>query len=359
MIIGTCGFASTGSSAVSDYLKEFDENQVLDAFEFTIPYLPDGLEDLEYHLMQHTCRDDSCGIAIPRFRRYMRRYELNLKQSYSFPPKQLRDITETFISRIVQMKWNTAKRTDVLLYPTWFYYYVGFRLMKQHVLPFLSRKAGHCVHLYPYRDVEVSVYPTCFLEASKQFIRDILIGMGADFKKNIVLDQPFVGEDPTRSFHFFDNPKAIVVDRDPRDNYLFTRKVLYKSSNLIPVDRVEDFVKYYRLFRDGHPYKNKHDDVLCLHFEDMVYKYEATTKRIREFCGLGENPRPQSIFSPEISMPNTQLFLRFPEYADDIKYIERELPEYLYDFSDCPQPGLSGKMFEGKSPLNKKKRNEV
>ena len=25
MIIGTCGFCSTGSSAVSDYLMEFDE----------------------------------------------------------------------------------------------------------------------------------------------------------------------------------------------------------------------------------------------------------------------------------------------------------------------------------------------
>ena len=74
MVIGTCGFASTGSSAVSDYLKEFDQNQVLDRFEFTIPYLPDGLEDLEYNLMQHISRDDSCAIAIPRFKRFMKKH---------------------------------------------------------------------------------------------------------------------------------------------------------------------------------------------------------------------------------------------------------------------------------------------
>jgi hypothetical protein len=75
MIIGTCRFCSTGSSAVSDYLKEFDENQVLDRLEFTMVYLPDGLEDLDYHLNKNVNRDDNCGIAIPRFRRFMRTYE--------------------------------------------------------------------------------------------------------------------------------------------------------------------------------------------------------------------------------------------------------------------------------------------
>ena len=50
MIIGVCGFCSTGSSAVSDYLKEFKENQVLDMLEFTLAYIPDGLGDLEYIL---------------------------------------------------------------------------------------------------------------------------------------------------------------------------------------------------------------------------------------------------------------------------------------------------------------------
>ena len=42
MVIGTCGFGSTGSSAVSDYLKEFDENCTLDRAEFTIVHFPDG-----------------------------------------------------------------------------------------------------------------------------------------------------------------------------------------------------------------------------------------------------------------------------------------------------------------------------
>ena len=35
MIVGACGFGSTGSSVVTDYLKEFDGIQVKDDFEFT------------------------------------------------------------------------------------------------------------------------------------------------------------------------------------------------------------------------------------------------------------------------------------------------------------------------------------
>lgn len=355
MIIGTCGFASTGSSAVSDYLKEFDENQVFTQFEFTMPYLPDGLEDLEYHLTQHICRDDSCGIAIPRFRRCVKKkFEALLAKKCSVSPKQLEEITDKFIRSIVQLEWKASKRTDVLLYPSSLYYF-GYKLMRRRVLPRIQRKVGHVVDMWPYRKVEVSIYPENYVEAAKQFIRDIIISMGADYNKNIVLDQPFLGSNPVRSFRYFDNPKAIVVDRDPRDNYLFTKLVLYKTENLMPVDDVKTFVKYYRLFRDKHPYKQPNDDVLCIHFEDMVYNYEETTKRIREFCHLPQNPRPKSVFDPDMSMANTQLYLRYPEYAADIEYITKELPEYLFDFDKYPRPSTFGKMFSGSSPLNRRK----
>jgi hypothetical protein len=354
MIIGTCGFASTGSSAVSDFLKEFDENQVFDQFEFTLPYLPDGLEDLEYHLTQHVCRDDSCGIAIPRFKRCIEKeFGLVLKKQFNISQQQLNEITRQFLDSIVQLKWKTAKRTDMLLNPSWFYYFFGFRVMKCHVLPYLQKKIGRVVDIWPYRDVEVSIFPDNFYEASRSFIRNILSGMGADFNKNIVLDQPFLGSNPVRSFCFFDNPRAIVVDRDPRDNYLFTKLVLYKTENIMPVDDVKTFVKYYRLFRDNHPYKQPDKDVLCVRFEDMIYNYESTTERIRDFCNLPVNPNPKSIFDPNLSIANTQLFLRFPEYKADIEFIEKELPEYLFNYDDYPKPNISGKMFSGKSPLNK------
>lgn len=46
MLIGACGFGSTGSSAVTDYLKEYNSFQVLDRIEFTWVSDVDGLIDL-------------------------------------------------------------------------------------------------------------------------------------------------------------------------------------------------------------------------------------------------------------------------------------------------------------------------
>lgn len=72
MIVGVCGLGYTGSGAVLDLLKEFDENYVIDAMEFALAYTPDGLEDLEYHLVKSPSRYFSSDIAIKRFKNYIK-----------------------------------------------------------------------------------------------------------------------------------------------------------------------------------------------------------------------------------------------------------------------------------------------
>lgn len=352
-IIGTCGFCGTGSSAVSDYLTEFDENQVLDRFEFSIPYLPDGLADLEYHLMKHATRDDSSSIAIPRFRRFMKFHGKSFIKKYGVKEDDFNRIVEDFINEIVQVRFHSVRRSYPLLHPSSFYSYFGWHIMREKVFPRLKKLEIDAAKYWPCQEVEVSVCPDNFLIASKKFVFQLLRLMGADFKRNLVLDQPFSGNDPVSSFHLFDNPKAIVVDRDPRDNYLFTKFVLNKRHvNHMPADSAEHFVSYYEALRHNQPYIRENPNILLLHFEELVYDYDNATKKIRTFVGLGENPRPQSIFVPQMSMANTQLFKRYPEFAEDIKYIEDHLKDYLYDFSPFPEPDLSGKMFMGKSPLN-------
>ena len=122
----------------------------------------------------------------------------------------------------------------------------------------------------------------------------------------------------------------------------------------MPISPVQDFVKYYRLLRDSQPYKENNKRILSIKFEDMVYKYDETTTKIRTFLNLPENPNPKSIFDPAISMPNTQVWKRFPQFAKDIEYIESELSEYLFDFSCYPEPDSNGKMFNGRSPKNRR-----
>lgn len=353
MIIGTCGFCSTGSSAVSDYLKEFDDNQVLDGFEFAFVYLPDGIEDLDYHLNRNINRDDNCGIAVPRFRRAMKKYEHLLANRTGIPEEEVKRKTEDFLDGLIQLKWKSKRRTDPLLYPTWKYKNIGVRLLSQRIIPILNKFFHKQVLCYPFRMVDVCVRPVDFIEKSKELVFWYLEQLGADFSKNIVLDQPFIGNDPAKSFPYYGDAVAFVVDRDPRDNYIFSREYLNKKGRFMPTDTVEEFVRYYKLLRDRQPYQQPNNRICRLNFEEMVYDYDNATAKIRSFLNLPDNPRPRSIFDPSLSINNTQLILKFPQYQKDIEYIERMLPEYLFDFSIFPKPDNSGKMFMGKSPLNK------
>lgn len=354
MIIGTCGFCSTGSSAVSDYLMEFDENQVLDSVELSMVYLPDGIEDLDYHLNHSINRDDNSGIAIPRFRHFMHPYEHLLSLSSGLSEKIVRKKTEDYLDSLIQLKWRSVRRSDAQLYPTWFYAKFGNSLMIQRVIPFLNRLTGKVLMPWPNRTLDFCVKPDCFMEKTKAFVNWYLEGFGADFSKNIVLDQPFIGNDPAKSFKYYGDAIAIVVDRDPRDNYIFNREVLSKKGGFMPSSSVEEFVLYYKKLRDGMPYQKPNARILRLNFEEMVYDYDCATAKIREFCNLPTNPRPKTIFDPMLSINNTQLILKFPQYKDDVEYIERELSDYLFDFERFPKPDNNGKMFMGKSPLNNK-----
>lgn len=353
MIIGTCGFCSTGSSAVSDYLKEFDENQVLDGVEFTYVYLPDGLEDLYYHTTNKISRDDSSSIAIPRFKKFIKHYEKSLCANTKLTKEQFRTITESFIESIIQLRWKGTNRSDSLLFDNIIRRYIGISLFEQRIIPYLNRKLHRCVEMYPMRDLEISIMPDAAEEKYRNYVTELLKAIGADYSKNIVLDQPFVGNDPVSSFHFYEDPYAIVVDRDPRDNYIFAKEFLFRKKKYMPTNNVQEFVKYYRLMRDNMPYKLDNPRVLRINFEDMVYDYSNATRKIREFLGLRENPHPRSVFDPALSINNTQLILKFPQYKQDVEYIEKELSDYLFDFDKYPKPDNSGKMFMGKSPLNR------
>jgi len=236
MIIGTCGFCSTGSSAVSDYLGEFYENQVLDNVEFTYAYLPDGLEDLYYHLTKGISRDDSCSIAIPRFRRFVKHYKRSLSANTAISTGEFQEITDEFLKSIVQMRWVGSNRSDCLLYNNLFHRYIGVSLFEKRVIPFLNKKMHKCIEFYPMREIELCVNPLDADIKFKKYIKDILEAIGADFSKNIVLDQPFAGNDPASSFHFYEDPYAIVVDRDPRDNYIFAKEFLYKKKKFMPTN---------------------------------------------------------------------------------------------------------------------------
>lgn len=344
LTIGCCGFSGTGSSAVSDYLKEFEENIVLDSLEFNLPYLMDGLQDLRYHLHEGGMRDYQCRIAIERYRALCRMladkgYQNATKGSFT-------SLSEKYIKDIIQFEFVGRSRSTS-----------GFQRLVEKLyrrlgvykyLSKLEKKTGREICIYPLQMVSFSVYPEGFEEKTRDYIRNILRDMGADGIKNVVLDQPFSGNNPMAAFSFFDNPKAIVVDRDPRDIYLLMKDFWRPGGfRAIPAGNPRDYCLFHRKLRENMPYLQDNPSVLRIQFEDLIYRYDETTKEVREFCNVsGTAQQPRRYFNPDRSVANTQVFKRYPEYIDDIRYIERELKDYLYPFEKYGNIDTSGEMFE-------------
>lgn len=341
--IGACGFSGTGSSAICDYLKEFDENTVLDSPEFYIPYLMDGLQDLRYHLHEGGMRDFNCRIALTRY--------LDLCNGFEGRPFQrvthgrFRELSAQYIESLKQIEYVGRFRNAGWLRMLFDRMYGKFGVYK--FISSIERKCGKELCIYPLRKVAISIYPEDFDKKTKKYIEDILDAMGRQEGKNVVLNQPFSGNDPAAAFSFFNNPKAIVVDRDPRDIYLLAKDFWRPGGfRAIPADNPRDFCLFYRKLRENMPYKNGNADVLCVQFEDMVYRYKETTSQIRRFCGIEGAQSKQHIFVPKKSINNTQVFKRYPQFKEDIKYIEHELSEYLYPFEQFGDKDTSGQMFE-------------
>lgn len=352
MIIGACGFGSTGSSVITDYLKEFDGITVKDDLEFTWVSGLDGLIDLERAVMNPHNRTADSMYAILRFQEAAQRKKRSYER-HGLKADVLERSVNTFIDAITTTSWYWYDGREDYRYGSKFFFHA---LMKKKIIPKMEKKQGHHVHCWPLREMRISVKPDNFYVAARRHMDELLTGMGLDTDGIIALDQPFAGNNPQACFPFYKDPYAVVMDRDPRDNYVFARTKLLGKFHYIPIDSVEDYIAYYRALRKDQPYLNENPRVLRLRFEDMVYEYDATTEKLRQFLHLPENPRPRSVFDPELSIANTQVFRRYPQFAEDVNKIEKELPEYLFDYSRYPEPNLGKKMFYGKSPLHESYR---
>ena len=341
MIIGVSGYGYSGSGAVVDYLKEREDCDHID-IEFALPYLPHGLQDLEYHLTEGISRYYSCDAAIKDFLALIKKldspkslYRLNMGDSFY---KE----TEKFVTDISQVIWsgwwsNDAFRTGFLR-KTW-----RFRILRRFILAW--ERYHKEKHPLPKSDVMyLSIMPENFLKRAKEYVNFLIDGFGCDRSKVTVINQPFEPNAPERSMRYFDDPKAIIVDRDPRDVYLFAKLVARHNASFIPTDNVEDFVKYHRLCRINSG-KEDPNMVLRLSFEDMVYNYENTVKKINSFVQLPHQSPIKKYFDPDKSINNTQIYLKHPELRSDIEFIERELPEYLYPFDQYEGIRGSGNPF--------------
>ena len=343
MIIGTCGFSWSGSSAVADFLAEFDENQVYNEDEFILAFFPDGIEDLDFNLNTKCSKFLSSTVAIPRFRKVVK---LLLEKATD---GKIDELTDDYLKELVQVKWIGTGQGQVLFHSPYFY------KLSSRIIRHLPEKFSKKYIIPPLTKMEYAIKPDNFDIKTQYYIDCILGCIGLDLNKNIVLDQPFPGNNPVRCMKYFRDSRAIIVDRDPRDLYMLAKEYFPRRTFANPHDDVEDFITFfYHMHKDMKNVANQ-KDILYLRFEDLVFEYEKTTKKIIDFLNLGEHVRPRKHFQPERSMANTRLFEKCKKYPDDIKRIEEKLSDFLFDFDKYSDRKAEGGMFDENPPIEWRK----
>lgn len=330
-MIGVAGYGYTGSSAVFEYLQEFQSLNYV-KHEFSLIFRPDGFEDLNYHLNTNPRRFLSSKYALPRF------ILLNLSffkiyiRNKLIREKAINLLWE-YIDSITQMKWKSPiigfsasningwqKTSAVLRMTNWFY-------------KNLSRFSNNLPDFRCKEEIFFSILPSDFMILSKRYLNELIDLIKINNNSNeIVIDQVVSADSPNSLFDYFDNAKLIIVDRDPRDLFIQCKE-LKKDIGFIPSKNVEDFIQYYRLLRGRGKNENQTNEsnILRIYFEDFVLNFENVTKKISQFIGHQRPKHNKIIFNVSESHKNVNVYPNYPKYKEEINLIENELAGYLYN----------------------------
>ena len=347
MIISTSGFYSTGSSAVFALLEEYNsctagklENWQIPGidYEHILLYTTDGIFDLEDKLL--------IGNSIHRSDEALRRFHEKMLLLYNnnffsmggfkaLLGKDFYSSLENYMNDLVQFRVSGH----------WEYHYGGSRFNLKKMLGSIRRTIMHQeiigeLYKMPFYDktngLQYSfVTDKEFYALTRKFISQYFSMIkGSDTRPNLILNHFLLPHNAFRIPNYFDDDfRLIIIDRDPRDVFVMEKYRARSDNSLLPCGNVKDFVSFWKKLREN--VKPVQDDrIIKIRFEDLIYKYEETIAFLEKNCGLKpeDHLKKGQIFNLEKSIQNTQLFRLDNKWDDEIAYIEKELPEYLYDF---------------------------
>lgn len=314
-IIAVQGFGNSGSSAVLDFLREMRNIQVFGdvekiasvaeddeySYEVTFPHLSGGLFDIEKYIdSSNIFHNDS---VINRFVSIME-HSLMYRNSPEVRPavfKFLTQITNFMLPNLEQKYYNAA-------------------------LSPITEK-GSTIFTMKHFDRE-SYRTLC-----RHFLNELFNAFNLPKEtEHIALDQFFcdLEFDMERYLEYLPNIKVIVVYRDPRDIYAFSKM---RNVEWIPHTDVETFVEWIRLSTEKF---NLHShEYLPVRYEDFVLDYEKEKNRVTDFLGINSenHVHKRKAFDPDVSKRLVGLWKQHPEDNEKYKFIYDNLKEYCYETS--------------------------
>ncbi|MBS3196824.1 hypothetical protein J0J70_12350 [Turicibacter bilis] len=330
--VSCASYYGSGSSAITDFVSEFDGVFSFTDEEFRFVQDPDGISDLEYNLVQNFNRHNS-GHALKRYKNLVDFYCGNIlgKKYETFFHGNWKKYSYEYIDKLTEFTYNGWWQYDLMDKGTFFYFrkrilnkILHMTIWKNHperTLNTMKKEITYCSH------------PTeeDFLNYTKEYIESLFssVSNGAD---TVMVDQIVPPTNLARYLRYFNDIKVAVVDRDPRDIFVL-EKYVWKDG-IIPTD-VETFCKWFKYTREHRKNESLESDSVCyVQFEDMVYHYEETKKVLMEWLGLCEERHHEKnkFFDPNLSIRNTQTWKKIECDQNEIRFIEKELSDYLYNF---------------------------
>lgn len=332
-VITCASYYGTGSSAVTDFFSEFDHICSFGNYEYRFLQEPDGVSDLEYNIVENNHRHNTSD-AIKRFIRYTHSLITMGYGGYDIFDGKFEEITSDYIKSIVQLKTHTWWNKDRISRGKLFVEVDRvYSLLKRIATGTINTEKRYSLLQKTEWGYYTAISEEEFLLATKKYIRTLMQTVNKKNLPFVMVDQMVPPTNTKRYQRYFDDVKIIVVDRDPRDIFLLERE--FWQWGVIPVKNVREYVQWFKITRKyAKDPEEDPDHVLRIKFEDMVYKYDETTEKLMQFVGIDPSFHKyvKTKFDPSISIKNINLKQKVKGYEKEIKYIEKNLKEYLYNY---------------------------
>ena len=335
--INITGYVSSGSSAVTDYLLEFN-NTVTCKTEIRFIRDPFGIIDLDTAL-NHNWENERASYAIWNFLDYTKKWARYSKHPWSpaghsykaFLNKKYVQITRSYIDKITD--YRSIFNHYCTAYNLNYFSYVFYRMrlfIERHSkgkIKAVSRRMRANYFAHPIEEE--------FLNATKDYIEELYNPLSEDGGKTILLEQALPPDNLNYTERYFRDCKNIIVERDPRDIYVENVFLMDVTSKIRGTrESGERFVKFFRTL---HERINKgKNPLLVVNFEDLLFNFEKTTKKIRDFVGFDEKDHINKGKFLQISKSQKNVGKwkhYYPECKEAIDYIYSELKEWCREES--------------------------
>ena len=340
IIIGTSSFAQSGGSAITNILEEFSNFSVLrGGATFECKFFTENIFALETALKIGNGVDK----AVKAFLYNAQQASNDFDYKNNFGPEFL-NYTIEYINSITENYLGAIHKDYDYAFLDPVEYAIFSKAQKLYNYKY-GKRTYEAYEPYPWKPAYTpfgTVYYGDFLydfyDRTQRYIEQVFSPLYEKDKNYILADALYSASVITpQELVYYKNSKALISNRDPRDLYVMNKEIY--GEWYMPTWNVKSWIKYYRYRRQCiKPQKtNNPENILHLQFESLIYNYEESLAKIKDFLNLkdSEHTKKGQIFIPEKSRTNTQLFRKYPQYAKDIEKIEKELAEFCYPYSEA------------------------